>query len=224
MINELFDLEDGELVINRQEVNKIDEYKALLKRDVGSIGDLSGRKGLIATGELYFIYLMYDVRSLYYNLDLNTREKNAMIDTKLPSNWKPDKVFNLAVERYKADRLLSSAGNAYYSSERALYSMSEDVKNMLDNTLELKKEIEIKIKKLSKTVGTKAGEEESRMFIVEYTNILLQLTKTQKEIITTIKELPALGDTVKKLANRFTEEGGKIKTPIGGGELGNREE
>jgi hypothetical protein len=224
MVNELFDLDEGELVINRQEVNKIEEYKALLKRDTGSLGDLSGRKGLIATGELYYIYLIYDVRSLYYNLDKDTREKNARIDSKLPDNWKPDKVFNQAIDRYCADRLLSSAGNAYYSSEKALYSMSEDVKNMLDNTIELKREVEVKIKKLSKTVGTRAGEEESKTFITEYAMLLLQLTKVQKEIISTIKELPALGDTVKKLANRFTEEGGKIKTPIGGGELGNREE
>lgn len=224
MINELFDLDDGELVINRQEVNKIEEYKALLKRDIGSIGDLEGRKGLIASGELYYIYLLHDVRSLYYNLDMDTRKKLALVDARLPSNWKPDKVLEAATLRYLNDRLLSSAGNAYYSSEKALYSISEDVKNMLDNTLELKREIEVKIKKLSKTTGTRVGEEEGKVFLTDYTNILLQLTKVQKEIISTIKELPALGDTVKKLANRFTEEGGKIKVPVGGGELGSREE
>lgn len=224
MINELFDLEDGELVINRQEVNKIEEYKTLLKRDTGSIGDLAGRKGLIATAELYYIYLMYDVRSIYYNLDTASKRTLALEDSKLPKNWKEDKNFNAAVLRYQADRVLTSAGNAYYSSERALYSMSEDVNNMLDNIIELKKEAEIKIKKLSKTVGTKAGEEESKNFISEYTGILMQLTKVQKEVISTIKDLPSLGDVVKKLATRFVEEGGKIKTPVGGGELGNREE
>jgi hypothetical protein len=71
MINTLFTLNiTGELEISKPEVKSVKAFKVLFDRDKGSPGDSEGIKQLIACAEIYYIYLVYDVRSILYNLPL----------------------------------------------------------------------------------------------------------------------------------------------------------
>lgn len=210
-----------ELEINRLEVKKIPEYKVLFDRDKGSEKDSIGKKSLIACGELYYIYLLYDVRSPYYNLPENERKLKAKKDANLPSNWREDEKFEIASIRYREDFKLSSTGNAYAVAERAFYAMSEDTNIMLDNILKYKQEAQKKLVKLETKVPK--GDMETIQLINEYSAIISNCVKLQKDIIGNIKDFKGLNQMVKDLAITFSEEGGNLKVVVGGGTVGNRE-
>lgn len=228
MENELFVLHDGQLVVNRIEAKKIQEYEALFRRKQIVPQDPTGTKGYVASAELYFIYLMYDVRSLYANLPQNARYENAVRDAGLPDKWKLDSVVNEAILRYQSDFKLSAAGSAYVVAERSYFNMTQDAMNMLEDIIELKLEAEAKIKKFRGSRTSKSmlsnNDKESSEFLREYMMILSDMSKVQKELAALIKTFPEQDETVRKLANKFAKEGGKMKTVVGGGELGNREE
>jgi hypothetical protein len=222
-INTLFVLSNsGELEINKLETKKIPEFKVLFDRDLGSIGDYNGSKKYIACAELYYIYLVYDIRSIYYNLPIEEKKVRAKKDSKLPDNWKEDKAFEKAIETYKDIFTLSAAGNAYVVAEKAYYSVTRDAAEMQDTLMNMKEQLSFVLKKLK--VAPKTKEVEIVGLLGDATALMLNMTKTQKEMILTIKTFGDLGENVKKLSYKFMEEGGNLKTPVGGGELNNREE
>lgn len=207
---------DKELEINKPEVKKVPEYKALFDRDKGNKATQ-----MLACDELFYIYLVHDVRSKYYNLDLEEKKIKAKKDAKLPDKWKEDEKLENAVIRYKEDFKLSSSGNAYAVAERAAYTMSEDTSIMQDNLIRLKREAQGKLNKLqSDTIG----ELEKATIINEYLAIVSNITKIQKDILTNIKEFKGLNKLVKDLAIEFAEDGGSLRVVVGGGTVGNREE
>lgn len=209
-----------ELEINKPELLKIKEYEALFKRDKGSKKDLSGNKKLIACGEILYIYLVYDVRSSYYLLPTAIKKEKAKKDADLPDNWKEDEVLNKAITRYLDDFKLSSAGQAYVVAEKAYHSFSSDVSLAQDAITNLSYLLRLK---LSKIEASNIGEGELVNIGNEMSAILEKLNNIQKKVLDNIKDFPKLGNTVKELSVKFSEEGGTFKTPVGGGELGNRE-
>lgn len=207
-----------ELEVNKPEVKKIIEYKSLFDRD-----KLSGeKKGVIACAEIYYIYLVHDIRSLYYNLPIEEKKIKAKKDAKLPEKWKEDEKIEDAVIRYKEDLKLTAAGNAYVVAEKAYYVMAEDTNTMLDNVLKLKQEAQKRLSKIESSVSM--GDMEFASTVNEYLAISSSITKVQKEMRENIKDFKNMGQAVKDLALKFTEEGGNLKTPVGGGEINPREE
>ena len=216
----------GELEVNKPEARKIFEYDVLFKRDKGAagIGDPTGSKKVIACAEIYYIYLVYDVRSPYYNLSIEERKVKAREDAKLPDKWKEDKELELAVERYKQDFKLTAAGKAYSVAERAYHTMATDTEDLQDNIITLKGLLKKVMVKLEAKGPAQLGEIELTNTANQANAIIAEIAKTQKAIIDNIKQFAPLGNTVKELAAKFAEEGGSMKVPVGGGRLGNREE
>lgn len=216
----------GELEVNKPEARRILEYEVLFKRDKGAagIGDPTGSKKVIACAEIYYIYLVYDVRSPYYNLPIEERKLKAREDAKLPDKWKEDKELEKAVERYKQDFKLTAAGKAYSVAERAYHTMATDTEDLQDNIIALKGALKKVMVKLEAKGPAQLGEIELTNTANQANAIILEIAKTQKAVIDNIKQFAPLGNTVKELAAKFAEEGGSMNIPVGGGRLGNREE
>lgn len=228
MTNTLFNLNiDGELEVNKPEARKIKEYANLFIRDKGSQGDYDGRKKLVACAEIYYIYLVYDVRSIYYNLDKDEKALLAKKDAGLKEDWKEDNTVKEAIKRYKEDFKLTSGGIAYVVAERGYYSTVKDVEYMQDSLIEIKKLLKSKVKALNldnPNVQAKLGDLETNTMINEINILINSMSKTQKEIMNNISNFPNLAKDVKTLAIKFAEEEGGMKTVVGGRTLGNREE
>lgn len=211
---------DNELEINKIEAIKIDSFAQLMKRDKGSKGDPSGRKNYIACAEIYLIYLMYDIRSTYYNLTLEEREAKGRKDAKLPDNWKKDKLFEQAVKDYQETFKLKASGNAYVVAEKSYYTITEDTKEMQDQIVELKSLLKLTLAKIK---AVKDNNTELINLIGDSEAIMSKIAGLQKKIIENIKTFDALGKQVKLLATEFIAEGGNLRTPVGGGPVNRRE-
>lgn len=221
----VFNNSTKELEVNRLEATKIDEYQVLFNRDKGSKGDASGRRKLIASAELYCIYLVYDVRSIYYNLPMKEKKAKARKDAKLPDNWKEDKEFEQAVERYIADFKLTATGSAYAVAESAYYNIAKDTEGYQQEIASLKELLQERINKLKGKKAEKLGDMELVTVVGELQGCLTAIVALQKDVINNvIKNFSPLGKTVKELASAYIEEGGTSRIPVGGGEIGNREE
>jgi hypothetical protein len=218
---------NGDLEINKPEARNVKAFNTLIRRDRGSIGDSEGKIKKRANAELLYIYLVYDPRSMFYNLPLKFREQKAIEYTGLPSDWKPDEAIDIAISTYLNEYAkLSPIANAYYAAERALFNTAEDVHDIQENIGYYK----LLAKKVNKVLmeessqGVKIGNTELITNLKEATAILSALTKLQSDSIKIINDLPKVEQTVKELLGKYAEEGGNVKSIVGGGELGNREE
>lgn len=214
----------GELEINKPEARRVPEFKALFDRDLGSKGDYDGKKKYIACAELYYIYLVHDIRSLYSNEDIDARKEKAKRDAGLPSNWKEDSVLASAVEAYKEQFKLSADGSAFITAERLYYTAAKDVEYMIDATIELKSLLYSVMNRLKPSAGkTKLGDVETLTLAKEAQGLIKEIASNQKSMIDTAKTFDSLSKLVNQLALNFLASEGSLKTPVGGGELNERE-
>ena len=212
--------QDGELEINVPEVRKTPIYEELFKRDKYSPGDAQGTKKLIATAEIYYIFLISDIRSSIYSLPIKERKLKAKELAKLPDKWKEDDLLLQAIEQYKKDFKLTASGKAYATAEANYYSLAEDTEYLSEELVALKELLRDKLKKVK---TSSIGNTEVGLLAKEIVAIIENCSKQQKVIMGNIKEFANLDKTVKELANKFIQEGGSFKIPIGNRELGNRE-
>lgn len=84
------------------EVKMFKPFRLIVERDKGSKGDNDGRKKLIATKELAFIYWFSDPRSTYKDSYPNESEriKKLKVILDLPEDWTPDELIRNAVYFY----------------------------------------------------------------------------------------------------------------------------
>jgi hypothetical protein len=85
-------------------------FKKIIERDKGrksergvyETGDADGRRKILATKELAFIYFYADPRSPYTEsyLDLRERAEKIMVRLGMPENWKLDSVVQEAIDFY----------------------------------------------------------------------------------------------------------------------------
>lgn len=222
----LFEVDrDKNFVVNKTEALKIKEYEVLYKRDKGSNGDSSGRAKKIFNAEIYYIYLVHDVRSAYYRLPVPERKQMALRDSGLgEAKWKEDKEFLEAVARYKEDFKLTASGAAYVAAEQALYSIAQDTMDNQEEVAKYKELIKGIKERLNKQGPQGLGDMEKVSAINEVVAVMGKITSLQKEQMTNIKGFKDLQKQVKELAGIFIEEGGSVRVPAGGYELGRREE
>lgn len=99
----LFKVEEGLLVLDKQEIRGIKEFHEILTRDKGSDGDSDGRKKLMAFKEFYYIWYMMDLESPGNKAGYNTETLNASSkkEARLPLEWKADKLIGQACLKYK---------------------------------------------------------------------------------------------------------------------------
>lgn len=224
-MNQIFLLNnDLELEINKPEARKIPEFKVLIERDRGSAGDSDGRKKYIACAEIYYIYLVYDVRSIYYFIPMVEKKERAKKDAKLIDGWKEDQDIINAINAYKESFKLTAAGRAFVSAEKAYMSFTidtEDMLNAIEKYKELLKVVDMKIDAMTKTESPKM---DLTSKINEAQALMEQITTLQHKVVTNIEKFPKLQKIVKDLAETFAKEGGSMKLVVGGRETFNRED
>lgn len=103
MYNELFKIEDGNVVPLTAREATIKEVRQILTRDTGSPGDASGKKKAFAYKELGAVYWIADYRSPgrvqgYEGQDLID---DAIRNFQLPATWKPDRIVQELIDKYE---------------------------------------------------------------------------------------------------------------------------
>ena len=222
MIRHYISEEEGLLVIHKKEVYLIPEFKALFDRDKGNKQDLKGRHQLTACGELKYIYYHCDPRSEYFNAPLSACHSIILELSGLPDNWKTDKVFEKAIDRYKELQKLSSSGSAYFSADSALYEMGVDIKELSGLIREMKEELRTAIK--SRLKRSKEYTLEELEVTTKIQNRLDGITKTQDNITSLINKMPTLTKTIRDLKIIYSQEDNENNILVGNRELGNRED
>lgn len=113
----------------------IKEFKAVIERDKGSLGDSQGRKKLQATKELAFVALYVSLKSPYNrNFDEQARVGELVRGLELPPDWRLDEVMKKAMKRYELTQVTPSSA-MIVSVRKALYS-SRNIISFLEKRLE----------------------------------------------------------------------------------------
>lgn len=214
--------EDGDIVIHKKECLLINDFAVLFKRDKGSKEDLKGKHQIVACGEMKYIYYHLDPRSEFYNIPLSVAHPHIIELSGLPDNWKTDKVFEKACEKYKEFQQLSSLGSAYFSSDSALYELGHDTKDLLDMVRMLKAELKEALKSASKSKKEYTLEELE--LVTKISSKMDGITKVQNNIISLINSMPKLTQTIKDLKEQYSQEDNESNTVVGDRQLGNRED
>ena len=100
---ELFELgENYTVVLNKPGIYTIPEFKLLLNRDKGGVGDATGRFKKKAIRELTYIYHMYDFRSPFENYKDDERVSEIEAMTQITQkDVDEDPELQDAIKRYK---------------------------------------------------------------------------------------------------------------------------
>jgi len=96
------------LILNKPEILLHPEFATILRKDRTSEGDADGRKKLYTFKVFGYIYLMYDFRSPYNELDYDARHKVVTKELDLFDDWKPNKLEKEAIEKYMTLQELAS--------------------------------------------------------------------------------------------------------------------
>lgn len=116
---------EGYTITISEEALLLKPFKALWDRDKSPEKD-------IAKQELGYIYFMEDTRSDYQTyIERDERSKQIMLGEGMPSNWKPDKLVESAMEFYSS-----------FKSDGAL--LLEDLRYMVANLRKELREISLK--------------------------------------------------------------------------------
>jgi hypothetical protein len=214
--------EDGDIVIHKKECLLINDFAVLFKRDKGSKKDLQGKHQIVACGEMKYIYYHLDPRSEFYNIPLGICHIHIIELSGLPDNWKVDKVFEKACEKYKDLQQLSSLGSAYFSADSALFELGHDTKDLLDIVRTLKGELKEAVKTTSKK--NKEYTLEELEIVTRLLGKLDAINKVQSNIIALINSMPKLTTTIKDLKEQYSQEDNESNIVVGDRQLGNRED
>lgn len=199
---------------------KVPEYKAIIVKKVFVAGDSEGKKKLWNERVFIYIYHLVDPRSECKNLSAIERRVKALERAGLEPDFKDTQIVLEAINRYKEDIPLNATANAYYASEKALYSVAEDTKWLLETSNNVKEILRAKIKELN----TGIIKLEDTGLLKEMLSCIESITKVEKDISNVIKTLPDMKKVLDELAAKYSEEGGGQQRIHGGGTLGNRED
>jgi hypothetical protein len=100
---EFFIFKDGKLELAEETIFLYPEFKRLITRDRGSVGDADGRKKFRAFKELAYVWMIASAKS-YPNLHgLNDEEKHdhAIKALELEPKYKPDEEVLKAIRKYR---------------------------------------------------------------------------------------------------------------------------
>jgi len=125
--------EEGEIEFVTEEVKLVPEVKAILTREYNTeTGDAQGRKRNRAKRELKFLILNYSPKSPYRDYSENERIEEAIIDCKLPKDFKPSDELLALVPKFlegrksRAERSLTSANKFLDKLEAHLEKVNLD--------------------------------------------------------------------------------------------------
>jgi hypothetical protein len=215
-----FDFDEGEVVLNKEEILTIKEFAELIRKDKGSEGDNDGRKKKYAYKQFAFIYLYCDYTSPYIERDEKERLAVCSIDAGLVTEGEP----------FVISPMLRAAMNKYTSmqdtySVRVFKELKGSFKDLHDTVTSIRQQNNIILRQVNKILGKAQGEEFGAKDLnagelISLNNALVNNQTTLIKLTTTTLETL---DTIRSYERSIKEEESEGIEIHGGGSIGNRE-
>jgi len=205
---------DGTLTINHDAVRGMEPFATILKRKRTTKGDADGRKKIINTMELKYIYFMADWDTYHSGLSTYERPIKAKRDCKLPAEW------SVNAEVKEGIRIYKEVIDYYIPSARILIALQKGLA-MSATAIEsyiVQMELVIKNNNSRLQEGLTA---ETAVQVME-TNKIIQMNI--KEILDIGTKLPKTLDGVTSLQDKVRKEAGTAKKLQGDKIKRNRED
>ena len=213
----LFKVENDLLVLDKEEIRGIEEFKVILERDKGSKGDNDGRKKFAAYKQFMYIYIVADLNSYPNQAAYNDKELHeaGIIEARLESNFKPDAAIKIAIAKYRKIQLEGSPTlNALHTSIRGLRLSDMNNKRIINN-------IESAIERHEKS--KKEKEERGEPIDLASELVLSQSITSQLDLMmATSVKIPKMVSILEELFERLRKEEKGDNFTRGGHVKGNR--
>ena len=205
---------DCTLVINHDAIRAMEPFATILKRKRTSKGDADGRKKIINTMELKYIYFMADWDTYHSGLSSYERPIKAKRDCKLPSEW------SVNTEVKEGIRIYKEVIDYYIPSARILIAMQKGLAMSANAIESYIIQMEIVIRNNAKRLE-EGLTPEGAVLIME-TNKIIQMNI--KEILDIGTKLPKTLDGITSLQDKVRKEAGTAKKLQGDKIKRNRED
>lgn len=185
------------------ELLEIEQFKTIIKRVKVGRTDSEGKKKLIATKEIAYVYHMANPLSPYYNYSETERAKKLKSDlfTGIDDEWEPDNEVKACIVKYRELTKTPSL----HAVDSMLNSLHECNDIIIEITKQLKQDL--------KDGKHKSGINNKRGQIVSGTELMLNdLTALLK----VSKEIPNHIEVLEKLQKKLQEERKMSKVKIKG--------
>lgn len=173
----------------------ISDFKVLITRDKGGVikGDADGRKKLLSTMELAYVWFIADRKSpIKNNYEINDRPKKAREKVGLPDTWKPDGHVQIAIDTWE-EMTETQTSKVLEEMRDALFSAQKIVSV-------IRKGLEKKITLMNQMDDSLPYDEDSG---VNYQDALM---KDIKNIQDMAKTLPEMITTIERLEEKVSKE------------------
>jgi hypothetical protein len=185
------------------ELLEVEAFKTLIKRVKVGRGDTDGRKKLIATKEIAYVYHMANPKSRYYNYAEADRKVKLKSDlfTDAGIDWEADETVRLAILKYR--EIIKTP------SLRTVDSMLDSLHECEEIVIEITKQLKVDLAEGKH----KSGINNKRGQIVSGTELMLNdLTALLK----VSKEIPSHIDVLEKLQKKLEEETKTVTAKVRG--------
>ncbi len=212
-----FRLENGLLVIDRDEVRAIPEFRAILERDKGSEGDNDGRKKKRAFKEFLYIYFTVDFESWVVKGGYNEKEihKHACKDSGLDDNYKADNIVRAAITKYEETQLAMlpsiSTLKTILKGLKVADKISQKIIDNIEETMETHDTKKKKAKEINEPLSI--GDD-----LVIAQNLVAQLN----QLMDMSNKIPKTIETLEKIEERLAKDKSGTSYGRGNKEIGNR--
>lgn len=213
-MEDIFTVESDVLVINKDYVRGIPEFRTILERDRGSKGDQDGRKKFKAFKEFFYIYMVASLFSYPNKGGYNDKavHEAGIKEAQLEDNYKPDAEVRAAIEKYKRIQLdsLPTLG-VIHSVLRALRvgeTITKSIIDAMEDTIALKE----KERLAKKEAGEPTDIANDLITVNGLVEQLNQVLKISSKLPDTIETLQSLEERLKKeaLGENLARGGKKI--------------
>lgn len=214
---DIFKIEDGLLILDKDYIRGIPKFRILLERDKGSDNDHDGRKKYRSFKELYYIKMVADKFCYPSQAGLNEKETHvcAIKESDLESDFKPDKTIKEAIEKYRElQDLTTPTLNTICSLLQGL-----KVSNVICNNIIKNIESTLELMEGDKQKCLEAGLPIDLAKDLAMTAALIQQLEQLNKISNNI---PKTIETLEKLQEKLSKEISGTNIARGGNEIGTR--
>lgn len=199
-MNDIFTIENDLLVIDKDYVRGISEFRVILERDRGSKGDQDGRKKFQAFKEFFYIYVVASLFSYPNKGGYNEKATHeaAVKEAKLEEGFKPDKEIKAAIEKYREIQKISLPTLSIINSVVRALRVGETITAGIINSMEDTIEIQERIRKEKKDAGEPADIANDLLTVNGLVEQLTQVMKISSKLPDTIETLQGLEERLKK--------------------------
>lgn len=215
-------LDDNNMpVINRVETVLVQEFQALVTRRRMMKGDSEGRDKKLNTLELAYVYLYSEAllsESIYAAFDKEEKSNKIIKDLGLPDDWSPDEKVQAAITKY------TEIQNEYSPSMHLLNSLQRGLKVSAGSIDMFLGQLNTVTKVISKwTEDIDADNLDAAKFDV-LNKANTQLFNMIDKFMSISNSLPGVLQKIDMLTGQVRQQLAEVKSPKGGGSLGDFED